>query len=203
MSPNKIVITGTIGSGKSALSSIIRELGFVVIDSDQVNKKLLEKGQANYDAIKKDPFFRKAFVSDELDKNKLAKMIFASPDLMKRLNKLTHPNIMAEIDRQIGSLDEKNVFVEIPLFYQMEAKFDPDLILFVRASEEIQIKRLTERDGINELYAKSKIATQEKSIMAKDDGKIIIDNDGSIEDLRAKIIEILRTENILWKHSKL
>lgn len=197
MSPNKIVITGTIGSGKSALSSIIRELGFVVIDSDQVNKKLLEKGQANYEAIKKDPFFRKAFVSDELDKNKLAKMIFASPDLMKRLNKLTHPNIMAEIDRQIGSLDEKNVFVEIPLFYQMEAKFDPDLILFVRASEEIQIKRLTERDGINELYAKSKIATQEKSIMAKDDGKIIIDNDGSIEELRAKIIEILRTENIL------
>lgn len=197
MSPNKIVITGTIGSGKSALSSIIRELGFVVIDSDQVNKKLLEKGQANYEAIKKDPFFRKAFVSDELNKNKLAKMIFASPDLMKRLNKLTHPNIMAEIDRQIGSLDEKNVFVEIPLFYQMEAKFNPDLILFVRASEEIQIKRLTERDGINELYAKSKIATQEKSIMAKDDGKIIIDNDGSIEELRAKIIEILRTENIL------
>lgn len=197
MSPNKIVITGTIGSGKSALSSIIRELGFVVIDSDQVNKKLLEKGQANYEAIKKDPFFRKAFVSDELDKNKLAKMIFASPDLMKRLNKLTHPNIMAEIERQIGSLDEKNVFVEIQLFYQMEAKFDPDLILFVRASEEIQIKRLTERDGINELYAKSKIATQEKSIMAKDDGKIIIDNDGSLDELRAKIIEILRTENIL------
>ena len=197
MSPNKIVITGTIGSGKSALSSIIRELGFVVSDSDQVNKKLLEKGQANYEAIKKDPFFRKAFVSDELNKNKLAKMIFASPDLMKRLNKLTHPNIMAEIERQIGSLDEKNVFVEIPLFYQMEAKFNPDLILFVRASEEIQIKRLTERDGINELYAKSKIATQEKSIMAKDDGKIIIDNDGSIEELRAKIIEILRTENIL------
>ncbi|WP_311537995.1 dephospho-CoA kinase [uncultured Anaerococcus sp.] len=197
MSPNKIVITGTIGSGKSALSSIIKDLGFVVIDSDQVNRKLLEKGQANYEAIKKDPFFRKAFVSDELDKNKMAKMIFASPDLMKRLNKLTHPNIMAEIENQIGSLDEKNVFVEIPLFYQMEAKFDPDLILFVRASEEIQIKRLTERDGINELYAKSKIATQEKSIMAKDDGKIIIDNDGSIEDLRVKIIEILRTENIL------
>ena len=197
MSPNKIVITGTIGSGKSALSSIIKDLGFVVIDSDQVNRKLLEKGQANYEAIKKDPFFRKAFVSDELDKNKMAKMIFASPDLMKRLNKLTHPNIMAEIENQIGSLDEKNVFVEIPLFYQMEAKFDPDLILFVRASEEIQIKRLTERDGINELYAKSKIATQEKSIMAKDDGKIIIDNDGSLDELRAKIIEILRTENIL------
>lgn len=197
MSPNKIVITGTIGSGKSALSSIIRDLGFVVIDSDQVNRKLLEKGQANYEAIKKDPFFRKAFVSDGLDKNKLAKMIFASPDLMKRLNKLTHPNIMAEIDRQIASLDEKNVFVEIPLFYQMEAEFDPDLILFVKASEEIQIKRLTERDGINELYAKSKIATQEKSIMDKDDGKIIIDNDGSIEELRAKIIEILRMENIL------
>ncbi len=197
MSPNKIVITGTIGSGKSALSSIIRELGFVVIDSDQVNKKLLEKGQANYEAIKKDPFFRKTFENEDLDKNKLAKMIFASPDLMTRLNKLTHPNIMAEIERQIGSLDEKNVFVEIPLFYQMEAKFDPDLILFVRASEEIQIKRLTERDGINELYAKSKIATQEKSIIAKDDGKIIIDNDGSIEELRAKIIEILRTENIL------
>lgn len=55
MNPNKIVITGTIGSGKSAVSEIVKDLGFKVISADEVNKKLLEEGGENYEAIKADP----------------------------------------------------------------------------------------------------------------------------------------------------
>lgn len=69
MSPNKIVITGTIGSGKSAVSEIIKDLGFKVINADEVNKKLLEEGGKNYEAIKADPFLEKLLMEIDLTKN--------------------------------------------------------------------------------------------------------------------------------------
>lgn len=196
MSPNRIVITGTIGSGKSAVSDIIRKLGFKVIDSDRVNKHLLEEGEANYLAIKKDPFFKKAFDGKDLDKKRLAEMIFSSADLMKRLNKISHPNIILEIEKEIERSTCENIFIEIPLYYQMEISFVADLILFVKASKEIQSQRLAKRDNIGKLYAQTKIKNQEDSIKNRDDKEIVVNNDGSLLDLKEEIIKILKKEKI-------
>ena len=196
MSPNKIVITGTIGSGKSAVSEIIKDLGFKVINADEVNKKLLEEGGENYEAIKADPFFRKAFDGNSLDKKHLARMIFSAPDLMKRLNSITHPIIVREIEREVESSHYKNVFIEIPLFYQMDVKFPADLVLFVEADKEIQAERLAKRDEIGKFYAESKIRNQESLMGPRDTKEIIIENNSSLDDLKEKIEKILRMENI-------
>ncbi len=196
MSPNKIVITGTIGSGKSAVSEIIKKLGFKVINADEVNKKLLEEGGENYEAIKADPFFRKAFDGNGLDKKHLARMIFSAPDLMKRLNSITHPIIVREIEREVESSHYKNVFIEIPLFYQMDVKFPVDLVLFVEADKEIQAERLAKRDEIGKFYAESKIRNQESLMRNRSDKEIVIKNNSSLEDLKEKIEKILRMENI-------
>lgn len=196
MSPNKIVITGTIGSGKSAVSEIIKKLGFKVINADEVNKKLLEEGGENYEAIKADPFFRKAFDGNSLDKKHLARMIFSAPDLMKRLNSITHPIIVREIEREVESSHYKNVFIEIPLFYQMDVKFPADLVLFVEADKEIQAERLAKRDEIGKFYAESKIRNQESLMRNRSDKEIVIKNNSSLEDLKEKIEKILRMENI-------
>lgn len=196
MSPNKIVITGTIGSGKSAVSEIIKDLGFKVINADEVNKKLLEEGGENYEAIKADPFFRKAFDGNSLDKKHLARMIFSAPDLMKRLNSITHPIIVKEIEKEVEKINDKNVFIEIPLFYQMDVKFPADLVLFVEADKEIQAERLAKRDEIGKFYAESKIRNQESLMGLRDTKEIIIENNSSLEDLKEKIEKILRMENI-------
>lgn len=196
MSPNKIVITGTIGSGKSAVSEIIKKLGFKVINADEVNKKLLEEGGENYEAIKADPFFRKAFDGNILDKKHLARMIFSAPDLMNRLNSITHPIIVREIEREVESSHYKNVFIEIPLFYQMDVKFPADLVLFVEADKEIQAERLAKRDEIGKFYAESKIRNLESLIRNRSDKEIVIKNNSSLEDLKEKIEKILRMENI-------
>ena len=196
MSPNKIVITGTIGSGKSAVSEIIRNLGFKVISADDVNSKLLEEGGENYEAIKADPFFRKAFDGKVLDKKHLARMIFSAPDLMKRLNSITHPIIVREIEREIESCGCKNVFIEIPLFYQMKERFPADLVLFVEADKDIQAKRLAKRDEIGNFYAESKIRNQESLMGPRDEKEIVIKNNTSLEDLKEEVVKILRMENI-------
>lgn len=196
MSPNKIVITGTIGSGKSAVSEIIKKLGFKVINADEVNKKLLEEGGENYEAIKADPFFRKAFDGNILDKKHLARMIFSAPDLMNRLNSITHPIIVREIEREVESSHYKNVFIEIPLFYQMDVKFPADLVLFVEADKEIQAERLAKRDEIGKFYAESKIRNQESLMKNRDNKEIVIKNNSSLEDLKENVEKILRMENI-------
>ena len=72
MNPSRIVITGLIASGKSSLLDILRENKQCVIDADKVNRKLLEKGNINYELIKKSAHFDKAFVNDNLDKKILA-----------------------------------------------------------------------------------------------------------------------------------
>ena len=123
-------------------------------------------------------------------------MIFSAPDLMKRLNSITHPIIVREIEREVESSHYKNVFIEIPLFYQMDVKFPADLVLFVEADKEIQAERLAKRDEIGKFYAESKIRNQESLIRNRSDKEIVIKNNSSLEDLKEKIEKILRKENI-------
>ena len=156
----------------------------------------MEEGGQNYEAIKADPFFRKAFDGNILDKKHLAKMIFSAPDLMKRLNSLTHPIIVKEIENEIDRIGEKNIFIEIPLFYQMTVRFPADLVLFVEADKNIQAQRLAKRDDIGGFYAESKIRNQEALMGPRYANEIVIKNNTSLEDLRENVKKILRKEKI-------
>ena len=199
MSPSKIVITGTIASGKSTVSEILKSLGYLVIDSDAVNRELLEKGASNYEAIKNSHLFDQAFVADKLDKKKLAKIIFADKEKMDALNKISHPNIIKAIDEKLGKCKDKVAFIEIPLFYQMDAEFPTDYVWLVTASEYVQIRRLSQRDDIDKDYAKEKISKQYELIKQKREPDYIIVNDGSVAELEEKLRKILKQEKLLWK----
>ena len=162
MSPNKIVITGTIASGKSTLCKLLEQMNFKVISADEVNRNLLIPGAKNFEAIRASDEFDEAFNNDNLDKKKLAQIIFSDREKLKKLNQLTHRNILNEIERQIELLDEKVVFIEIPLFFQMDERFDADEVWLVVADYQIQLERLMQRDKISLEYAKSKLESQEQ-----------------------------------------
>lgn len=199
MSPSKIVITGTIASGKSTLCKLLESKGFIVISADEVNKSLLNPGAINYESIKKSGEFDKAFINESLDKEKLGQIIFSDENKLKKLNKITHRNILNEIKKQIDLIDEKAVFVEIPLYFQMEVKFDADEVWLVVADYETQIKRLMNRDNINLSYAKVKIESQRKLINMKEKSDVVFDNSTSVENLNEKLEEILVQKDLLWK----
>lgn len=195
MNPSRIVITGLIASGKSSLADILREEGFVVIDADKVNKKLIEEGSANYIAIKNETDFKDAFDGDRLDKNKLAQIIFKDPNKMEKLNSITHKNIIREIEKEIKSVDEKTVFIEIPLYFQMKEKFENDGVILVTCRKDVQIKRLMARDKISESFARKKIESQDTLAYMVDNSDIIIDNSGDKEELKTKIKNMLDRGN--------
>ncbi len=199
MSPSKIVITGTIASGKSTLCKLLEEMGFKLISADEVNKELLIPGAKNYEAIKKSGDFDQAFENESLNKKKLAKIIFSDRKKLKKLNQLSHRNILDEIEKQIEILDEKVVFIEIPLFFQMEEKFDADEVWLVVADYQIQIKRLMQRDKISLEYAKAKLESQEQLLNMKENSNVVFDNSTSVENLSTQLKKVLKQKDLLWK----
>lgn len=186
MNQNKIVITGTISSGKSSLSDILRKKGYEVIDSDKINAKLLEKDQINYREILSSRAFNEAFEDGIINKKTLGKIIFNDPKKRELINKITHKNIISYINKIIEKSNEKNIFIEIPLFFQMKEKFPCDYVWLVVANKDVQIQRLMQRDKIDENFALKKINSQNFSLM-KEKSDLIIDNSTSLNDLEKKV----------------
>lgn len=199
MSLSKIVITGTIASGKSTLCKLLDEMGYKVISADEVNRALLEPKAKNFEVIKKSGEFNEAFKNESLDKKVLAQIIFNNPQKQKKLNQLTHRNILDEIENQIANLNEKVVFIEIPLFFQMEEKFDANEVWLVVANYETQLKRLIKRDNIDRSYAKLKIESQDQLLTMKEKSDVVFDNSTSIENLRKELENVLKQKDLLWK----
>lgn len=199
MSLSKIVITGTIASGKSTLCKLLDEMGYKVISADEVNRALLEPKAKNFEVIKKSGEFNEAFKNESLDKKVLAQIIFNNPQKQKKLNQLTHRNILDEIEKQIANINEKVVFIEIPLFFQMEEKFDANEVWLVVANYETQLKRLIKRDNIDRSYAKLKIESQDQLLAMKEKSDVVFDNSTSIENLRNELENVLKQKDLLWK----
>ena len=197
MNPSKIVITGTIASGKSTLSKLLENLEYKVLSSDEINRQLLEEGNKNYEAIKSSGQFDQVFRGNELDKKKLARLIFQDKEKLKTLNKLTHKNVLNEINSIIAKLDQKVIFIEIPLYFQMEEKFEADEVWLVVADYDTQLQRLVERDSIDLEYAKAKIETQEDLLMMKRESDVIFDNSTSISKLMEQLKYVLKDKDLL------
>ncbi len=197
MNPSKIVITGTIASGKSTLSKLLKELGYKVLSSDDINRELLEKGNANYQAIKDSNLFDEAFLGDELDKKKLAEIIFSDKKKLGTLNELTHKNILNEINYSLENSKEKVVFIEIPLYFQSKEKFKNDQVWLVVADYQTQLQRLMQRDNIDLEYAKTKIQTQQELMRMKDESDVVFDNSSSIEELKEQLKKVLEYKDLL------
>lgn len=198
MNQNKIVITGTIASGKSSLSEILRKKGYEVIDSDRINRRLLEKDQINYKEILSSKAFDEAFDGEKLNKKKLAKIIFTDSKKRELINKITHKNIISYINSLIEKSKDKNIFVEIPLYFQMKEKFTCDYVWLVYAKREVQIQRLMQRDKIDRDFAIKKIESQDYLSM-KEKSDLIFDNSTSLEDLEKKVEIALKNLEKIWK----
>lgn len=198
MNQNRIVITGTISSGKSSLSDILRKKGYLVIDSDKINAKLLEKDQINYKEILSSRAFDEAFEDGIINKKILGEIIFNDPKKRELINKISHKNIISYINKEMENSKEKNVFIEIPLYFQMKEKFPCEYVWLVTANKDVQIKRLMARDNIDKDFAIKKINSQNFSLM-KEKSDLIFDNSTSLDDLEKKVDIALDNLEKKWK----
>lgn len=194
-----IGITGSIATGKTLVTNYLREKGYKVIDADEISRAVLNKGEKGYDEVLK--YFSENILDQEknIDRKKLAQIIFTDEKKRRVLEKIVHPLVINEILNFIDNSDKKeDVFVSMPLLYEINFQNHLDKVIAVYSNKDKQIERLTKRDNISYEYAIKKIESQypqEKKVELAD---YVIDNSLSKEETIKnieKIIERMRKDN--------
>lgn len=195
MNQNKVIgLTGSIATGKSQVSNYLRDKGIKVVDADLIARDLVDIPIVK-DEIKK-AFGENIYVNENLDRKKLAEIVFNNDKKRNILNDIMHPHIYKIILDEIKNSKEI-VFVDIPLLFENEKvnekfglKFDEIWLVYV--DREIQIKRLMDRDGISRDYAEKKINSQISVEEKRKKADVIIDNRFTVEETFMQVEENLK-----------
>jgi len=185
-----IGLTGGIGSGKSLASSIFNDLGVPIIDLDMIAKNISKKDLVGYKEIVK--MFGSFYLdkSMNIDRKKLQADVFSRPQCKKKLEEILHPLIYEEFLSLIKETSNTPyIVVVIPLLF--ETKTYQKIInesLLIDCSEELQLKRIIERDKITNELAKKIIASQMARNNKKNKANTVIENGGSKNTLQTNIL---------------
>jgi dephospho-CoA kinase (EC 2.7.1.24) len=159
-----IGLTGGIASGKSTVSSILRNLGAFIIDADIVSREIMIKGTKRYNILVNE-FGKEILRKDgEIDRKKLGNLVFADKQKLNRLNEITHPEIIRRIkeiieeERKNGK--EKAIVLDAALLIEMRLFNMVDEVWLVVVDKKTQIRRLMKRDNLNYNDALNRIKSQ-------------------------------------------
>ncbi len=188
----KVGLTGSIGTGKSTVSKIFQKLGAYVIDADKVVHRLLQDKKVKEEI--KQVFGNDIFDSSgNIDRKKLAKIIFNNPEMKKKLEEILHPKVRQQIEHFIKEVYEKDknavIIAEIPLLIETGLYKNYDKVIVVYAPKDLQLKRLLNK-GFSEEEALSRINSQmdiEEKLKYAD---IVIENTGSLKELEEKVKKV-------------
>ena len=146
--PNQIFvgITGGIGSGKTFVSGILKNLGFPVYNSDERAKFLTENSPEILSSIK-NTFGKEVFDGEQLNRPALAKVVFSGKQLLEQLNQIIHP-VVAEDYKKWQALQRSAIcFKEAAILFEIGAYKSMDANVLVTANKELRIERVLDRDG--------------------------------------------------------
>lgn len=191
----KIGITGGIGSGKTTVCRIFETLGAPVFNADMIAKSIMSTDTSLISSIKRE-FGEEAYSSNnELNRKYLANKVFNNQDELEKLNNLVHPvTIKAFVD---WSLRQKSAYVikEAAILFESGSYRDCDFVIVVTSPEDIRIRRVIEREGVNEDNVRSRMSKQmpeeEKEKLA--DFIIINDNKTAVIPQVLKLNEYFNT----------
>ena len=191
----KIAIVGNIACGKSTVENILKQIGFVVFDTDVLAHSILEDN-----ADKVIEYFREFDITDEkncISRKKLGDVVFKDKNLKKRLENIIYPILKQEIrNKFIENSDKDYVFISIPLLFEVGWQNEFDKILFIKTDDDIRLERLMKRNSLTReeaLYRLNSQLGQEEKILKSD---FVICNNTNISDLQNEInkfIILLRT----------
>ncbi|MCX8029290.1 MAG: dephospho-CoA kinase [Brevinematales bacterium] len=176
-------ITGRMLSGKDTVCKILESRGFRVVDVDKIGHRVLE--------IRKEEILKmidKNILDDEgkIDRKKLASIVFSDPMKLQVLNKLTHGTIKELVRLEI----EKDGFycINAALLFEIGLNQFCNLVVYINSSEDNILLRAKMR-GFDEEDVKRRISFQKKLEDVINEVKIVINNNGTIEDLQKEIEE--------------
>ncbi len=189
-------LTGGIATGKSTVAGIFLEAGARLIDADRIAREVVRKGSPAHREIVAH-FGTGVLLDDgEIDRKRLAAIIFNNPTEQRTLEHIVHPLVKREVDRRMDRIrqqaPEALVVVDIPLLFEAGMQRGLDEVIVVYVPEQVQLDRLMARDGLAEPDALARIRAQMPIESKKARATRVIDNSGSLEHTREQALEIYR-----------
>lgn len=184
-------LTGGIGSGKSTVATLLAEKGAVIIDADAITKELQQPGTEVFEAIVA-RFGPDVVTSDgSLDRPALAAVVFNDEQAKKDLEAIVHPAVGAEMVKRMQDLAETDqvVIYDVPLLVEAR-RSGYGAVVVVDVDPEIAVRRLVEQRGMHEQDARARIANQASREERTAVADRVIDNSGSLDDLRRQVDEV-------------
>ncbi len=198
----KIGLTGGIGSGKSTVAGRLAALGAHVYDADEISRRALDHGGACYDRVVE--MFGEEIVgkNGEIDRKRLAQIVFSDEERREALNAIVHPYVTDELfaraERDLGNAKNGTAIFEVPLLFEsgMDALMDETIL--VSSNEENRIRRVMERSGLSRDQVVSRMRAQMPEEQKRMRADHILENDGTPEELLFQVdalYEILTAED--------
>ncbi|MFN8846045.1 MAG: dephospho-CoA kinase [Bdellovibrionales bacterium] len=191
-------LTGGLGTGKSTVASLIRSHGIPVIDADRLAKEVVEKGSIGLERV------RQAFGPDilnsqgELDRLKMAEIVFAKPDQLLKLESIIHPLVQEAVHQQKNWLKDQDcpwAVYDVPLLFEKKLKNQFDGIITVTADEQQQIDRVKKRNAWNDEEILKRIRVQVPLAVKVKESDYVINNQGSLTDLEKQVASLVQLLN--------
>jgi dephospho-CoA kinase len=179
-SPYVIGLTGPIASGKSTVAELLRQRGAEIIDADRIYRDLLAPGSMLWQRVV-ERFGPTIVGSDgDIDRAALAEIVFADPDALADLDRITHPAVIAEIRDRMARTSSPLVVLEAVKLVQSGLDSDVDALWFITADPETRLRRLMTRSGMDEESARVRIAAAPSTVPEGVEVDAIVDNSGDL-----------------------
>ncbi len=189
-------LTGGVASGKTVVSSILREEGAYIIDTDQIARELVQPHTAAWDEVIR--VFGKEILHEDgsIHRKRLAAQVFFDPVKRNLLNQILHPRIKAEIDRRLKEIGQNNpnaiAVIDGALLVELGGHRAMDKVIVVASTEKQQIERLKKRDGIDQEEAEKIIASQMPLNEKLKVADFVIRNEESLEETGRRAKEVFQ-----------
>jgi dephospho-CoA kinase len=186
-----VALTGGIGAGKSTVAQNFAELGALVVDADQLARMAIERGSDGFAEVLL-RFGDEIILNGDIDRKKLAEIVFSDEGARKDLEKIIHPRVQATFAEVIENLEHDDILIyEIPLLAETDAAEKFDYIITVEADVELRKARLLKR-GLYISQIEKRIAAQATQESREAIADSVIRNDGDEDSL-------LRQVENLWE----
>jgi len=184
-------LTGSIATGKSTVSAILKDLGAFIVDADKIARDVVSPGMKAWEEIVR--VFGKDVLQEtgEIDRENLARIVFNDSVMRGKLEEIIHPEVMRVIDEEIRSIKSNSsdavVILDVPLLIEVGMHKGMSEVIVVYCPEDMQIMRLMLRDNIGREEALTKVRAQMPIEEKRRLASLLIDNSATVDETRKQV----------------